>query len=68
MKELVKILKDIMIIVAATLVLTLAVLVIVDIDNAELVVGAMGMIALVISAILETIHFKLEKVEELEEL
>lgn len=68
MKELVKILNDIMIIVAATLVLTLAVLVIVDIDHAELVVGAMGMIALVISAILEIIHFKLEKMDELEGL
>lgn len=68
MKELVKTLKNIAIVVAATLVLTLAVLVMVDIDNAELIVGGMSVIALIISTILELTYFKLEKVEEIEEL
>lgn len=68
MKELVKTLNNIAIVVTATLVLTMAVLVIVDIDNAELVVGGMSVLALIISTILELIYFKLEKVEEIEEL
>ena len=67
MKKLNKI-KEIMIIIAGTLTVTLAVLVLIDIDHAELVVGAMGLITLLISAILECISFKLEKVEEMEEL
>lgn len=67
MKELKKI-KDIMTIVGGTLAVTLAVLAIIDIDYAELVVGAMGLISLLISAILECICFKLEKVDELEGL
>ena len=58
MKELIKKAKEVMLIVGATLVFTLAVLVLIDIDHAELVVALMGVIALLIDGVLEFIYYQ----------